>query len=96
MNPEHLVRLLPWAGPEDKPCDVITDSHGGCVSRLADQIESIQLGMGAELVGHAEALLGESSAGAGELRFLSVRLTEGLRDVLRVAESRGARLTGTV
>ncbi|MEV6328564.1 hypothetical protein [Streptomyces sp. NPDC051909] len=96
MSPEHVVRLLPWAGPENKPCYVITDGHGGRVSRLADQIESIQLGMGAELLGHAEVLLGEPGGDAGELRFLSARLTEALRDVLRVAESRGARLTGAV
>ena len=33
-----------------------------------------------------------TSARAGELRFLATRLTEALRDVLRVAESRGERL----
>jgi hypothetical protein len=92
-QPHRITRLLPWPGPEGKPCYLLTDdSGGGYLSRVADQIESVQLGMGAELVGHARALLGDPKAGAGELRFLSARLTEALRDTLRIAESRGARL----
>lgn len=92
-QPHRTTRLLPWSGPEGKLCYLLTDSSGGgYVSRVADQIESVQLGMGAELVGHAQELLSDPKAGAGELRFLSARLTEALRDALRVAESRGARL----
>lgn len=48
--------------------------------------------MGAQLLAHACALLDDRKASAGELRFLAARLTEALRDVLRVAESRGERL----
>ncbi|WP_050799889.1 hypothetical protein [Streptomyces himastatinicus] len=51
-------------------------------------------GMGSELLGHADALLGNPKAGAGELRFLANRLVEALRDALRVADSRGRRLPG--
>lgn len=88
------TRLLPWSGPEGKPCYLLTDGSGdGRVSRVADQIERVQLGMGAQLVDHAQELLGDPRAGAGELRFLSARLSEALRDAVRVAESRGARLT---
>lgn len=83
-------RLLPWSGQEGKPCYLITDDHGGPVSRLADATESIQLGMGAELLVHARELLPDTPR--GELRFLAERLTEALRDALRVAESRGQRL----
>lgn len=83
-------RLLPWPGAEGKPCYLITDDHGGPVSRLADATESIQLDMGAELLAHADDLLPDTPR--GELRFLAERLTEALRDVLRVAESRGRRL----
>ncbi|MGW2521798.1 hypothetical protein ACWC09_33235 [Streptomyces sp. NPDC001617] len=90
MEPES-PRLLPWLGPEGKPCYLITDDHGGLVSRLADATESIQLGMGTELLAHARDLLPD--APPGELRFLAERLAEALRDVLRVAESRGLRLT---
>nr|WP_119293941.1 hypothetical protein [Streptomyces sp. YIM 130001] len=86
-------RLLPWAGFGGKPAYLVTDSRvPGALSRLADTVESVQLGMGADLVGHAEALLDDPEAARGELRFLSARLTESLREVLRVAESRGARL----
>ncbi|KUO20533.1 hypothetical protein [Streptomyces dysideae] len=88
-----ITRLLPWSGPEGKPCYLLTDdSGGGYLSRLADNIESVQLGMGSELLGHAQELLDDPKAGAGELRFLSARLTEALRDAVRVAESRVARL----
>ncbi|MFE7116057.1 hypothetical protein ACFU99_11625 [Streptomyces sp. NPDC057654] len=55
-------------------------------------IETIQLGMAAELLDHAPELLDDVKAGAGELRFLANRLRESLGDVLRVAESRGERL----
>jgi hypothetical protein len=88
MGPES-PSLLPWAGPEDKPCYLITDGDGGPLSRLADATESIQLGMGAELLAHARDLLPQTPP--GELRFLVERLTEALQDALRVAESRGLR-----
>lgn len=84
-------RLLPWPGPEGKPCYLITDDLGGPVSRLADATESIQLGMGTELLAHARDLLPGTHMPAGELRFLAERLTEALQDALRVAESRGLR-----
>ncbi|MDW4910010.1 hypothetical protein RB628_32950 [Streptomyces sp. ADMS] len=83
-------RLLPWSGAEGKACFLITDDHGGPVSRLADATEAVQLGMGAELLAHANELL--PGTPRGELRFLAERLTEALRDALRVAESRGQRL----
>jgi hypothetical protein len=84
-------RLLPWSGPEGKPCYLITDENGGPVSRLADATESIQLGMGDALLTHAGDLLPD--APPGELRYLAERLTEALRDALRIAESRGRRLS---
>ncbi|MFJ5225525.1 hypothetical protein [Streptomyces sp. NPDC088400] len=91
-SPERVTRLLPWGDTEGKPCYLLTDSNGGHVSRLADEIESVQLSMGRDLIQHARPLLDDSKATCGELRFLAARLTESLRDVLRVAESRGARL----
>ncbi|WP_405598374.1 hypothetical protein OG741_15965 [Streptomyces sp. NBC_01410] len=92
MDMEPAARLLPWTGPDGKPCYLLTDKSGGYVSRVADQIESVQLGMGTALLGHAEALLDDPRADTFQLRFLSARLTEALRDAVRVAESRGARL----
>lgn len=94
VNPAPTTaRLLPWSGPEGKPCYLLTDDgRGGYLSRLADGIESVQLGMGSELLGHAEELIDDPKAGAAELRYLSARLTESLKAAIRVAESRGARL----
>ncbi|MFC8871551.1 hypothetical protein ACFUAC_28565 [Streptomyces sp. NPDC057148] len=92
MTEPREPRLLPWSGPEGKPCYLITDDDGGPVSRLADTTEVTQLGMGAELLAHANDLL--PRAPQGELRYLAERLTEALADVLRVAESRGRRLNG--
>lgn len=86
-------RLLPWSEPTGKPCYLLSDADGeGFLSQLADDMEAVQLRMGAELIEHAGALLGNPKAEAGELRFLSSRLVEALRDALRVAESRGGRL----
>ncbi|MER6239573.1 hypothetical protein [Streptomyces clavifer] len=95
MNSEeqeaHAVRLLPWAGQDGKPCYVLGDGSG-YVSRMADGIESVQLGMSGDLLGHAAALLADRKVTWVELHFLASRLSESLREVRRVAESRGSRL----
>ncbi|MGW7687385.1 hypothetical protein ACWGMA_00600 [Streptomyces asiaticus] len=86
-------RLLPWPGPAGKPCYLVSDADGeGYLSRLADEMEAVQLQMGAELIGHASLLLRDRKADARELRYLSNRLIEALQDALRIAESRGGRL----
>ncbi|MFC8535314.1 hypothetical protein ACFUJY_15315 [Streptomyces sp. NPDC057249] len=87
---EQTIRLLPWEGQGGKPCYVLGDGNG-YVSRLADNIESVQLGMADELLGHAADLLADRKVTWPELHFLASRLTESLRDVRRVAESRGSR-----
>ncbi|MER6715832.1 hypothetical protein ABZ322_11185 [Streptomyces sp. NPDC006129] len=84
-------RLLPWASPEGRPCYLVGDGTG-YVSRLADEIEDVQLGMAGELLGHACELLAERRVTSVELHYLARRLTESLRDVKRIAESRGGRL----
>ena len=84
------VRLLPWAGDEGKACYLVTDGEGGPGSRLAEATESVQLGMGRDLLAHAREMVADTLR--GELRFLAERLGEALRDALRVAESRGQRL----
>jgi hypothetical protein len=48
--------------------------------------------MASDLLGHAAELLAERDVSHGELRYLARCLAESLRDVSRVAESRGARL----
>ncbi|MFF5982961.1 hypothetical protein ACFY78_29335 [Streptomyces olindensis] len=91
-TPRYTLRLLPWTGPEAKQCFLITDDGGGRVSRLADVTEATQLDMGARLLAHADELLPDATE--AQLRFLAERLTEALRDVLRVAESRELRTRG--
>ncbi|MFF4571462.1 hypothetical protein [Streptomyces sp. NPDC001410] len=83
-------RLLPWKGSGGKPCYLITDDRDGPLSRLADATESVQLGMGSQLLAHAREILPDTPP--GELRFLAECLTQALDDALRVAESRGRRL----
>ncbi|MDQ0943392.1 hypothetical protein [Streptomyces sp. V1I1] len=85
-----VPRLLPWTGAEGKSCYVLGDGTGP-VSRVADAIESVQLGMAGDLLAHADDLLAERRVTTGELRYLARCLSESLRDVKRVAESRGAR-----
>lgn len=89
------LRLLPWTGPEGKPSYLAGDGSG-YLSRLADDVEAVQLRMADELLGHAADLLTDRRATAAQLHFLACRLGESLRDVVRVAESRGARLPGEV
>ncbi|MER5210460.1 hypothetical protein ABT063_07765 [Streptomyces sp. NPDC002838] len=85
------ARLLPWAGSGGKPCYLVTDGTG-YLSRVADNIESVQLGMAGELLDHAADMLADHKATSAQLRFLAARMSEALRDVHRIAESRGARL----
>ncbi|MBC9730820.1 hypothetical protein [Streptomyces sp. TRM68367] len=88
-----VPRLLPWTTEDGKACLLSTegDEHS-YVSRLADQVEAVQLKMGTELLGHVTAVLDDRKASPAELRFVVSRLSEALRDSLRVAASRGARL----
>lgn len=85
------ARLLPWVGPEGKRCYVVTDGVG-YVSRVADTVERLQLGMADGLLDHAAEMLADRRATSAQLRFLLARMAESLADVRRIAESRGARL----
>ncbi|MFF7384337.1 hypothetical protein [Streptomyces griseoluteus] len=88
MTAPDELRLLPWSGPDGKPCYLNTDDKGGYMSRLADNMEAVQLGMAAELLEQVSETLSEDSA-PEEVRLLADKLTGSLRDVLRVAISRG-------
>jgi hypothetical protein len=89
MTAQNELRLLPWSGPEGKPCYLSTDDRDGSMSRLADNIEAVQLGTAAELVEQASETLVDRDTGPEDLRRLAQELTGALRDVLRVATSRG-------
>ncbi len=84
-------RLLPWLSPEGKPCYVFGDGTG-FISRIADNVEEVQLDMALELLDHAADMLGDDQVTEPQLRFLAARMAEALRDVHRIAESRGDRI----
>lgn len=92
MTENNELRLLPWSGPEDKPCYLSADTLTGYLSRLADNTEEIQLGLGSELLAHALEVLADVESDPEELRLLATDLTTALRDAVRVATSRGHRL----
>lgn len=92
MAPHNELRLLPWSGPDGKPCFLSTDDTNGHLSRLADNTEAVQLDLAAELLEHAFEVLGNNEAEPEVLRLLAADLTGALRDSLRVATSRGHRL----
>ncbi len=62
------------------------------MSRLADNIESAQLGMATALLDQALDILAQGETDPDDLRLLTKDLTGALRDTLRVATSRGHRL----
>ncbi|QPB09598.1 hypothetical protein CPT_Sycamore_058 [Streptomyces phage Sycamore] len=85
-------RLLPWSGPNGKQAFLCTDDPDGLLSRLADNMEASQLRTGSEVVDTARQVLAERHEDPIAVRFIARRLLASLSDVLRVCESRGARL----
>lgn len=85
-------RLLPW--PRDgKSCYLSTDGGPDSVlSRLADEMEAVQLGMGVNVLESADRVLSDPKSPHSEVRYTALHLSECLRDALRVAESRGDRI----
>jgi hypothetical protein len=87
-----LTRLLPWLGPEGKPCYLDSDpDERSFLWQLADNLESVQLGMAEELLGDVRQSLSDGASDV-ELRSMTRSLCAALTDVLRVAHSRGDRL----
>jgi hypothetical protein len=95
MTAPNELRLLPWSGPEGKPCYLSTDERGGYMSRLADNVEAVQLGTAAELLEEASETLNDGDVALDEMRRLAKELSGALRDVLRVATSRGHLLAAS-
>ncbi|MDI3405745.1 hypothetical protein [Streptomyces cavernicola] len=92
-TPGHPPRLLPWQH-DGKPCYLSTDGGpDSYVSRLADEMEAVQLDMGTEVFEGARAVLDDPASTPSQLRYAGLRLAECLVDAKRVAESRGARIT---
>ncbi|WP_405584805.1 hypothetical protein [Streptomyces sp. NBC_01092] len=89
------LRLLPWTAPNGKPCYLSTDSDHSRLSLLADDIEAAQLDSGEQVLVGARAVLADTKAGERAVRFALTRAAESLEDVLRIAVSRGARISGS-
>ncbi|MCT2589020.1 hypothetical protein LHJ74_03560 [Streptomyces sp. N2-109] len=92
--PAPGLRLLPWEDGTGKPCFLSSDGPGGTLWQLADEIEADQLRDGACVLTGARAVLEDHKAGEYALRHALRATTHSLRAVLRVADSRGARLPG--
>ncbi|MFD3485142.1 hypothetical protein [Streptomyces sp. NPDC058665] len=92
MTAPNELRLLPWSGPGDKPCYLSTDDPDGYMSRLADNIETVQLDTANELLEEASEALDNRDTSLDEMRCLVKELTGALRDIVRVATSRGRLL----
>ncbi|MFE9763202.1 hypothetical protein ACFYPC_01500 [Streptomyces sp. NPDC005808] len=93
-NHRH-VRLLPWTGTDGKRCYLLGDGTGtGVLSRHADHIEAVQLGLAGKLLDRARQLTDvlDTNAQTDQLGLLASQLTLALHDALLIAESRGARL----
>jgi hypothetical protein len=87
------ARLLPWTGEDGKPCYLHTGEGGSSfMSHLADAMEATQVELAGQLIGHVDTLMAAGASSETELRHLVSYLRASLRDVIRVAESRGDRL----
>ncbi|MFJ2115624.1 MULTISPECIES: hypothetical protein [unclassified Streptomyces] len=87
------LRQLPWTDESGRPCYLSADGIGtGPVSRLADRVEAVQLAWAERLHEEALDLFAEGGPEELEVDCLAARLTDALRDVLVIAESRGLRL----
>lgn len=85
------ARLLPWCGEDGKPCFLLPGGpDSGFVARLADGLESVHLGMAVDLLDYVDVALPDRSV--PELCGLVGPLRQSLRDVSRIARSRGERL----
>lgn len=86
------LRLLPWTSEAGTPCYLSSADDNGYLSRLADEVEDSQTEAAEEVLAAAKATLADTRSGHRELRFALARASESLGDVLRIAQSRGARL----
>jgi hypothetical protein len=90
-DPSRHVRLLPWTA-DGKLCILSAGGPDSFLSRLADSLEVSQLDAAHDVLHEADAVLSNPMSPYAELRYAGIRLSECLRDALRVAESRGARI----
>ncbi|MFE9659203.1 hypothetical protein [Streptomyces sp. NPDC005955] len=70
-----------------------TDGGHSVLGRMADDLERMHLRHATVLLDRAGELIADQRADRRELRFLADQLRTSLREVTRIADSRGARLT---
>ncbi|MFB7288127.1 hypothetical protein [Actinacidiphila glaucinigra] len=88
------LRLLPWDGPDGKPAYTPDDNPEGMIARLADRMEGEQLTAASDLLELARQMFAHTDPlPPDQSRFVVARLCDVLSNTLRVAESRGMRLT---
>ncbi|MER7971413.1 ATP-binding protein [Streptomyces sp. NPDC096080] len=85
----HFVRRLPPADPHRHPDLLVSDGPDGPVSRMADQIEAVQLGLAQRLLSRVQASRAQRR---GETPDVVGQLSDALADVLVIARCRGDRL----
>lgn len=87
------LRLLPWPGPDGKCAYTPDNFPDSRIARLADRVEGEQIATAEAVLSLAQGMLDTGlRIEPDECGYLLKRLTECLRDVLRVAESRSGRL----
>lgn len=85
-------RLLPWTRSDGAPCYLSTDDPHSRLSQLADVVEEELLTAAETVVTEAEMLFAAAGAEARKPCRTAAVLHAALRDVLRIAASRGDRL----
>ncbi|AWK08716.1 hypothetical protein SSP531S_13870 [Streptomyces spongiicola] len=93
MSGIRRIRLLPWPGPEGNPAHLVTDGTSTMLSRLADRVEAEQIETAAVLRDLALSMVVDHvDPTPQELLFITRRLCEAVTDLLKIAESRAARI----
>jgi hypothetical protein len=89
-----VCRLLPWPSPDGKTAYLVTDDPGGMLSLLADGVEETQIETARHVLALARQMVEDQDIRmtGDEYAFVTRRLTECVYDLLRIADSRGARL----
>ncbi|MFD9210278.1 hypothetical protein ACFVZM_28855 [Streptomyces sioyaensis] len=85
-------RLLPWTRSDWAPCYLSTDDPHSRLSQLADDVEDEVLTAAETLLAETELLFAAPGPDSQEPCPTATVLHGALRDVLRVAVSRGDRL----
>ncbi|MEX2974403.1 hypothetical protein [Streptomyces sp. C184] len=85
-------RLLPWTRSDGAPCYLSTDDPHSRLSQLADDVEDEVLTAAETLLAETELLFAAPGPDSQESCPTATVLHGALRDVLRVAVSRGDRL----